>query len=164
MADDFWGSLGSIVGIGVGSMEIMLVSPRVKPGGTVHGRLMLKLARKTEAKKLVIGIEAIETRERETVDARGYRTRSNEARVLHRFEQQLDGTRAYQNEAYDLHLPVPAQATVELPQGVLGDVARFVSAVQSLRRDPPKWSVYATLEIPWKANVRARVDLSILTS
>jgi hypothetical protein len=153
MADDILGTLGSIVGIGVGKLDLQLVSNAVPAGATLHGRVFLHLTRKTEASRLVCGLEATEDR----VTPRG-----TERHEVHRFEQQLDGKRTYFDEAYDLHLPVPAQAAAPvLPSGLLGDVARLVTAVQSSRRTPVRWRVFAFLDVPWKANIRGSVDILI---
>ncbi len=157
MGDDFLRDVGSVFGIGVGSIEILLVKPDVRAGDTLHGRVQLKLARKTEARRFVCGLECTEERAQTGRDG----IRRVERVTLHRFEQQLDGKRAYSNEAYDLHLPVPAAQEIQMPSGVLGDVAKFVTAVQSLRRAPPRWRVFALLDIPWKANVTAEVDLIV---
>jgi hypothetical protein len=95
-------------------------------------------------------------------DGRGGRTRSTETTVVHTFEQQLDGKRTYLDEGYDLHLPLPAAPErVELPDGVLGDVARFVRAVSGSGAPSLRWRVYAVLDIPWKANVRGAADLVV---
>jgi hypothetical protein len=157
MADDFLRDVGSVFGIGVGSIEILLVKPEVRAGETLHGRVQLKLSRKMEAKRLVCGLECVEERAQTGRDG----VRRVERVTLHRFEQQLDGKRTYLNEGYDLHLPVPAAQTIEMPSGVLGEVARFVTVVQSMRRSAPRWRVFALLDIPWKANVTAEVDLAV---
>lgn len=163
MADNLWRSLGSIVGIGVGSMDLLLVRANVRPGDTVHGRLVLKLSEPTEAKRLVVGVEATETRERLISDGRGGRTRANETRTLHRFEQQLDGKRSYQADAYDLHLPIPPDAVraVKAPEGTLGDVLRVVSAFVDVGPRPITWQVYAFLDIPWKANIKQQTQIAV---
>jgi hypothetical protein len=159
MGDDLLGALGSIVGIGVGSMELQLVKRSFVPGEMVHGRLSLKLKNKTEAKRLVAVVEATEERTSFVADGRGGRMRRTETVTIHRFEQELDGKRSYHNESYDLHLPLPSKAKVEMPAGTLGDVARFVSAVAQVMSKPVSWRVHAFLDIPWKANVKASVDI-----
>src|SRR5690348_15531541 len=110
MADDFLGTLGSIVGIGVGAIELQLIKNHFIAGETIHGRVKLALTRATEAKRLVVGIRG--TRERLTVvrDARGGRSQRRETETVYEFEHQLDGKRNYQSDAYDLHLPIPIDA------------------------------------------------------
>jgi hypothetical protein len=161
MAEDFLGTLGSIVGIGVGSVELQLVKRVFQPGDTVHGRVALKLKNKTEAKRLVAVVEGTEERTSYVSDGRGGRIRRSETVTVHRFEQELDGKRTYHQEAYDLHLPLPAKAEVALPGGTLGDVARFVTAVAQVMRNPVTWRVHVFLDIPWKANVKAHADIAL---
>lgn len=158
----FFEKLGSVVGVGVGSIDVLLMNPAARWGETVHGRVMLKLARKTEAARLVVGVEATSERQVLVSDGRGGRSRSTETTTVHKFEQQLDGKRHYLDEGYDLHLPLPAApAKVELPDGVLGDVARFVRAVAGSGAPSLRWRVYAFLDVPWKANIRGAADLIV---
>jgi hypothetical protein len=162
--DDFLSSLGSIVGIGVGSMELMLVKNAFTAGETIHGRLKLALMRPTDAKRLVVGLRG--TRERLTTvrDSRGHKTQERQTETVYEFEQQLDGKRSYQGEAYDVHLPIPADAVparVAPPDGKLGDVFRLVSNFVDLGPRPIVWHVYAVLDIPWKANVRQQAQISV---
>jgi len=156
---DFLKKLGSVVGIGVGSIELLLVKRDFAPGDTIHGRLVLKLSERTEARKLMVAVEATEEHTSLTSDGRGGRVRSTSTKTLHHFEQQLDGKRLYLDEAYDFHLPLPQGPEIALPGGVLGDVARFVTAVAAATRRPPSWRVVATLDVPWKANVTTRADI-----
>jgi hypothetical protein len=159
-------SLGSIVGIGVGSMDLMLVKTSFRPGETVHGRLMLRLSRKTEAKRLVVGISATRQSRSRTHDSYGREVTSTETETLWKMEQVLDGQRTYLDEGYDLHLPIAADAPggqVEIPDGLgkLGDVMRVVSSFARAVAPPVTWQVHATLEVPWKANIRQGVDIVV---
>jgi hypothetical protein len=159
-------SLGSIVGIGVGSMDLMLVKTTLQPGETVHGRLMLKLARKTEARRLVVGIEATRERRARRFDPRGHEISSHETETVWKMEQVLEGERAYLDEGYDLHLPIAADAlgaSLELPDslGKLGDVMRAVSSIARAVAPPVTWRVFACLEVPWKANIRQHADIVV---
>jgi hypothetical protein len=163
--DSIWGSLGSIVGIGVGSMELQLIKTGFTAGETIHGRLKLGLTRSTEAKRLMVGLRG--TRERITTvrDSRGHKTQERQTETVYEFEQQLDGKRAnYQHDAYDLHLPIPADAVapkIQPPEGKLGDVLRIVSTFVDVGPRPITWHVFAYLDIPWKANVRQQVQISV---
>jgi hypothetical protein len=172
MAESVWRSLGSIVGIGVGSIELMLVKHAFRPGETVHGRLLLKLEEPVEAKRLVIGVHATEERERWTTDARGQKVRERETRTRYRVERQLEGKRSFRGDAWDFHLPLPgpkpsagpdfrwSPGATELPapEGFLGDVVRLVAAVARPQLD---WRVYAFLDIPWKTNLKAGADITV---
>jgi hypothetical protein len=163
-ADDFLGTLGSIVGIGVGSLELQLVKTQLVAGETVHGRLKLALTRSTEAKRLVVGLRG--TRERTTVvrDARGHRSQRRETETVYEFEQPLDGKRSYQTEAYDVHLAIPIDAVLpraQMPDGTLGDVLRVVSSFVDVGPRPVVWHVFAYLDIPWKANVKQQLQISV---
>jgi len=167
MADDFFASLGSIVGIGVGSMELQLVKTGYVAGETIHGRLKLGLSRPTDAARLVVGLRG--TRERLSMvrDSRGQRSQQRETETIYEFEQQLDGKRSYHSDAYDLHLAIPPDAVgvkMAPPQGTLGDVLRVVSAVADVAgvgARPVVWQVYAILDIPWKANVKQHVQITV---
>ncbi len=157
MANDWLADLGSIVGIGVGSIELMLVRNQFSHGDTIHGRVQLALSQPTEGKALTAVVEA--TRRRSVSRSDG--TRSTETATVYRFEQQLDGKRVYRNEAYDLHLPIAPKTKLELPEGTLGDVVRFVSAVRDVVAEPITWRVSVFLDIPWKVNVKAHADIAV---
>ena len=164
MADDFLGTLGSIVGIGVGAIELQLIKNHFVAGETVHGRVKLALTRSTEAKRLMVGLRG--TRERVTVvrDSRGQRSQRRESETVYEFEQQLDGKRNYQTDAYDLHLPIPIDAVApaaKLPDGTLGDVLRVASSLLDVGPRPVVWHLYAYLDIPWKANVKQQLQISV---
>lgn len=167
-ADDILSELGSIVGIGVGSMELMLVKNVLKAGETLHGRLQLKLARPTEAKRLVVGLRATRDRMSTFRDVHGQRRQQLDTDVVFDFEQQLDGARKnYQNDAYDIHLPIPPDAVAQPmkpPEGTLGDILRVASAVSSMLDVGPRpivWRVHAYLDIPWKVNIKQSVQVSV---
>ncbi len=167
MADDFFSSLGSIVGIGVGSMELQLVKTGFVAGDTIHGRVKLGLSRPTDAARLVVGLRG--TRDRMTMgrDARGDRVQQRETEKIYEFEHQLDGKRSYHSDAFDLHLAIPADATgvkMKAPEGTLGDVLRVMSAVADVAgvgARPVVWHVYAFLDIPWKANVKQQIQITV---
>ena len=163
MADDFLGTLGSIVGIGVGNLELLLMKNSFVAGETIHGRVKLALTRSTEAKRLVVGLRG--TREKVTVvrDSRGGTSKRRETETVYEFEQQLDGKRNYQTDAYDLHLPIPPDAVraVKPPEGTLGDVLRVVSAFVDVGPRPITWQVYAFLDIPWKANIKQQTQIAV---
>jgi hypothetical protein len=160
MADDILGSIGSVFGIGVGKVEVQLIKTAVRGGETLHGRVLLKLARKTEAKRLVCGLEATQEKSTWVSNGRGGSDRRTEHATLYHAEVELDGKRTYFDEAYDLHLAVPAQPKLEMPQGFLGDVAKFINVVQGAKA-PVHWRVFAFLDVPWKANIRGGVDITL---
>jgi hypothetical protein len=158
MAESVWRSIGSIVGIGVGSIDLMLVKHAFRPGETIQGRLLLKLEEPVDAKRLVVGVHATEERERWVTDARGQKVRERETRTRFRVERELSGKGLFRNDAWDFHLPLPGSAEIPAPEGLLGDVVRLVAAVA---RPQLEWRVYAFLDIPWKANVKAGTDISV---
>ena len=47
-----------VTGIGRGDVKLELVQTRVAPGGTVRGRVVLALTEPTEAKRLVVTLQA----------------------------------------------------------------------------------------------------------
>jgi len=146
----------------VGSLELMLVKQGFTAGEIVHGRLVLKLKEPVEAKRLVVGVEAMQQRTSWTSDGRGGRTRTRETVTVHRFEHPLDGKRLYRDEAFDFHVPLPGNdKPIDLPSGVLGDVARFVGAVAAATQEPVHWRVFGFLDIPWKANLKGHADIVV---
>jgi hypothetical protein len=159
MAESVWRSLGSIVGIGVGSLDLLLIKHAFRGGETVHGRLIVKLEEPIEAKRLVVGVHATEERERWVTDARGQQVRERETRTRYRVERQLDGKRTYRgDEGYDFHLPLPGGDELPMPDGFLGNVVKLVAAVTRPQLD---WRLYAFLDIPWKANLKAGADITV---
>ncbi len=154
MAEGILKTLGSIVGIGVGSLDLMLVKHAFQPGEVVHGRLLVNLEEPLEAKRLVVGVHA--TEERWITNSQGQRER--ETRTRYRVERQLGQKGIYRGGGYDFHLPLPGSPDVELPDGILGDVVRLVAAVARPTLD---WRVYAFLDIPWKANIKAGADITV---
>ena len=164
MADGLLGKLGSIVGIGVGSLELMLVRTDFRPGDTIDGRLTLKLEKPIEAKRLVVGVRALEQRTVRGKDAEGRPTTATETHTFFELEHPLEGKRSYRSDAWDVHLKLPSDVLgpgLELPGGRLGDVVRVVSALAGSRRPPLRWGVFAFLEIPWKANLKASRDVTV---
>ncbi len=164
MADDFLGTLGSIVEIGVGSLELQLVKNEFTAGETVHGRVKLALTRPTEAKRLMVGVRGTRDRVTHVRDSRGHSSQRRETETVYEFEQQLDGKRTYQSDGYDLHLPIPPDAVgpkLQPPEGKLGDVLRIVSSLVDVGPRPVVWHVFAYLDIPWKANVKQQLQISV---
>jgi hypothetical protein len=164
MSDGFLGKLGAIVGIGVGAIELELVRSDFRPGDSIDGRLTLKLDKPTEAKRLVVGVRAIEKRTTRGKDADGRPTTQTENVTFFQVEQPLDGKRTYRGDSWDIHLKLPSDVLgkeTALPGGTLGDVVRVVSALTGSRRAPLHWTVFAFLEIPWKANVKASRDITV---
>jgi len=155
--------LGAIVGIGVGDIDLQLTKHSFKLGDEVHGRLTLRLKDPVDGKRLVVGVRATQERERTRRAHDGSRERVTETVDVHKFEMELDGKRRYQGEAYDVHLPLPADGAPRVDEigGTLGELARAVSAVIQATRAPVNWSVYAFLEIPWKANVKKSVPIVV---
>ena len=154
MAEGILKTLGSIVGIGVGSLDLMLIKHAFQPGETVHGRLVLNLEEPVEAKRLVVGVHA--TEERWTTNTQGQRER--ETRPRYRVERQRAGKGICRGGGYDFQLPLPGAPDAQRPDGILADVVRLVAAVARPQLD---WRVYAFLDIPWKANVKAGADITV---
>jgi sporulation-control protein spo0M len=159
---DWLSSLGSVVGIGVGKIDILLLKQEYAPGETIHGRLVMKVKEPIEAKRLVVLVEATCERTRLESDGRGGRRQVTSTVTVHKVERELDGKRTYRDDAFDFHLPLPGSDTkVEMPNGFLGDVAKFINVVSSLQRSPLRWRVHAFLDIPWKANLKAAADIVV---
>jgi hypothetical protein len=112
----------------------------------------------------MVGVRGTRDRLTTVRDSRGHKSERRETETVYEFEQQLDGKRTYQSEAYDVHLPIPPDAVgarLQPPDGKLGDVLRIVSAFVDVGPRPIVWHVFAYLDIPWKANVKRETQISI---
>jgi hypothetical protein len=151
------------VGIGVGSVAIELDRHHFRPGDAVSGRVRLALTEETEAKRLVVALRA--SREKITYDRVG--GRSEQSRHTERIldlERELEGPGTFRDGVYAFDLVIPAdildQAQIDAP-GWIGDAARVVQAVTSVTRTPIRWRVHAFVDIPWRRNVKAVVDIGV---
>jgi hypothetical protein len=179
MADDFLKRVGSVLGIGVGSMDLSLPRLTFTAGEEVVGRLVLRLEEPVAASTLIASVQATEERRRSVSDGRGGRIDRVETVTTYKFEQHLGGARTYKDETYDLRLPLPPRTptaidiaadalgrasgtpdTLGQVPSILGAMANVVRVAQQVR-SPVTWRVHAVLEIPWKRNVRARADIAV---
>jgi len=164
MADGLLGKLAGVVGIGVGKLELLLVKSDLRAGETIDGRLSLRLEKPLEAKRLVVGVRATEKRDKKVRDADGSTRTETETVTFWELVEELGGKRTYRDDAWDVHLKIPADVLpreAQMPGGFLGDVVRAAQALGVARRRPLSWSVFAVLEIPWKKNLRASRDIVV---
>lgn len=153
------------VGIKVGSARIELAERHFHPGDTIRGTVHLELNEPTEAAKLIVGLRGSRQKIGYEKNASGGKSQTTQTETVHDFELELAGEQTYESAEFEFELVVPDDAREAEPEitsgGMVGDVARVVSAIASAGRTTLSWSVYALLDIPWKRGVRASADIAV---
>jgi len=148
-----------VLGIGVGRLTLELDGDvDFTLGDTLRGVARLELTEPTEAKRLVVGVEASQRVVTSGANTIGYRR----DRVW-RFEKQLkgEGTFSKLKARFTLKLPEEPWSSGQVPPGVLGDMAQVLSFFTPTKRFPLEWSVFGFLDRPWKVNVKASVPITV---
>lgn len=155
--------LAQTTGIGLGTLTLRLIDDTFSWGGVLRGRMELKLEEPTEADGLIVGLRA---RQRQLSVGRsrsGVKTLGTSSPKLFDFHKSLEGPRLYRTEAFDFALPIPEQPRT--PQDVLHpdlvDAVRVVQLLSGQATLPPTWEVYAALQVPWRLNVKAAVNVDL---
>jgi hypothetical protein len=142
-------------GIGVGEVAIELDRYKLAPGDNVTGTIKLVLNEEIEAERLVVAL--IGTR----------RGDGDADETFFELEHELGGADTYSDGTYDLDIQIPDDAIAPTPssQGFIGDLASIVTsgieALASGSKRPARWQVVAGLDIPWRRNLKTRVDITI---
>ncbi|MDQ7821590.1 MAG: zinc ribbon domain-containing protein [Candidatus Eremiobacteraeota bacterium] len=158
------GLFTSLTGIGLGSMDIQLEKYHYYCGERLRGRIILHLKAPAHAARLAAGLYAHRTIRTRTVNSKGELATESRSVKVYEFEYNVDGTGEYQTCEYPLELVIPLDACGEgphLPEGALGDIARVVAYFIDDWKSPVYWVVYGTLEIPWKAAIRKKVQITV---
>jgi hypothetical protein len=151
-------------GIGVGTIGIDLAKHTFSPGDTITGTVRLSLTEDTDAKRLVVALLGTRDKLDYGKDASGRRVQQRHTETVFEHERELDGARSYRAGEYSFELTVPDDAATANrieTGGLAGDVARVVSSVANAGRMPTTWRVVAFLDIPWKRNVKHKVDIVV---
>jgi hypothetical protein len=157
-------TLKKTVGIGVGTVHVDLEGHTFSPGDTIVGTVRLSLAEDTEAKRLVVALMGTRDKLDYGKDVSGRRVQQRHTETVFDHERELDGARTYRAGEYRFELTVPDDAATGTrieTGGIVGDVARVVSSVANAGRMPTSWKVVAFLDIPWKRNVKHKVDIVV---
>jgi hypothetical protein len=156
--------LRKVAGIGVGKVKVELEGHDFHPGDTIRGKVTVALDEDTDAKRLVVGLGGSRKKVSYSKGSDGRPTQSTHDETVYELERELDGERSYRTGEYPFELVVPTDATSRpeiTTEGIVGDVARVVGAIASSGRTSITWRVFAFLDIPWKRNVKAAVDVSV---
>jgi hypothetical protein len=152
-----------VTGIGRGTVRIELDRPRVAPGETLRGRVVLALPEAVDAKRLYVSLRAhqrtIEIQRRD-----GQRTAVSNRSEIYNFEHELGGPQTYDSRTVAFEIVVPPDALdKQAPAGShpIADAVRSVASVLSPTAGPVEWSVGATLAIAWGRDLTHTVDVVV---
>jgi hypothetical protein len=136
-----------VTGLGRGTVQIEIDTPRVAPGGTVQGRVVLALSEPVAALRLVVALRARQN----LLPIAGRGVDASYADVF-QLARELDGARRYESQTVAFALPVPADA-LELRAAAgrspLADAVRSVASALSTAPGPIEWQVIGRLEVEW---------------
>lgn len=145
------------LGLTPGTLALEVKGRAFSPGDAIRGRVTLSLREPGEARRLVVALVA---KQRAVGLAPGQRGLALSYRkdTVWRFELVLDGERVYRTGlSYPFELLVPEGAL----EPTFGH--SLLDALTANHRFPPEWSVTAVLERPWKLNVKAAVDVQVVS-
>lgn|GEM_PF-2152567 len=149
-------------GVGVGTIGLKVGASHYKPGESITGLLTLTLEEPTPAKRLVVRLVATRQRVRFELRPNGKREKVLSHEVEYEFDCELSGERTYTNGEYPFAIHVPTTIDAKSKAGgVIGDVVRAVQSLDELRRTPLRWRLVGFLDVPWKRNVKKKLDVSI---
>jgi len=149
------------VGIGVGQVSLALSRHDFRPGDTITGTVTLALSEPTEAKRVVVALTGSRKNLRYTTSG-SQTSQSVHHEQVYEHERELAGAGEYQTQQFAFELTVPTDDPERVDaDGVVGDVARAVNAVRNFGRTNLLWRVTAFVDVPWKRNVKASVDVSV---
>ena len=141
-----------VLGIGEGSLEIVLDKYTFSPGETITGKVNLKLNQPKQARALRIDFYG------EIVQ---HSRRSSSTRRVHTFSVQASGERAYNNgESIPFTLIIPSVSGSALPAGVPDIISNIMAAFTP----KPAWYIHASLDAPLSMDINKRVQIVLLDS
>ncbi len=150
-------SMLDALGLVPGKLTLDVKGRTFAPGDAIRGRVTLQLAEEGEARRLVVVLEA---KQRAVGLAPGRRgiALSYRKDTVWKFELELDGERVYRSElTYPFELMVP-EGALETTFG-----QNLLDTLTANHRFPLEWSVSAFLDRPWKLNVKASVDVQVVS-
>ena len=138
-------------GIGVGEVAIELDRYKLHPGESVKGTVKLALNEEVEADRLVVSL--VGTR----------RGDGDDDETFFELTHELSGHDTYSGGEYEFDIQIPDDAITPTPssEGFIGDLAKTVEALARGSKRPARWRVVAGLEIPWRRNLKSKVDITI---
>ena len=145
------------LGLVPGKLTLDVKGRTFAPGDAIRGRVTLQLAEEGEARRLVVMLEA---KQRAVGLAPGRRgiALSYRKDTVWKFELELDGERVYRTGlTYPFELMIPDGAL----EATFGQ--NLLDALTANHRFPLEWSVTAFLDRPWKLNVKASVDVQVVS-
>lgn len=162
-------------GLGQGSVSLQVMNPELPLGGTLRGRVILRLVEPTQGKELVVRVQATQRVLRtrlSTVSTVGPGRRSTRVTpgishskpTLWSHELRLEGPRDFRDgEGFDFSLTLPTELRTQPDFGdsPLGEVAQVLDALQTPVRGEAEWTVTAVLKRPMAINLRDKLSLNI---
>lgn len=145
------------LGLVPGKVTLDVKGRSFSPGDAIRGRVTLSLSEDTEARRLAVILEA---KQRAVGLAPGRRglALSYQKNTVWKFELDLDGERVYHDGAsYPFEVLVPDGA-LEPSFG-----QNLLDVLTAHHRFPLEWSVTAVLDRPWKLNLKASVDVQVVS-
>lgn len=145
------------LGLVPGKVTLDVKGRSFAPGDALRGRVTLSLSEDTEARRLAIILEA---KQRAVGLAPGRRglALSYQKNTVWKFELDLDGERVYRDGAsYPFEVLVPEGAL----EPTFGQ--NLLDVLTAQHRFPLEWSVTAVLDRPWKLNLKASVDVQVVS-
>lgn len=138
-------------GIGVGEVAIELDRYKLHPGDSVTGTIKLVLNEDVEADRLVVAL----------IGAR--RGDGDADETFFELIHELAGADTYGSGEYEFDIQIPDDAIAPTPssEGFIGDLAKTVEALAKGSKRPATWRVVAGLDIPWRRNIKSKVDITI---
>ncbi len=153
------------VGVGVGDIKTNVKKGKYALGDTLTGNVELMLSEPISAKRLAITLTASRKKISYSKNESGRKTQDTHTETVHSFEVELAPEKEFESGSYEFELPIPVDIGTGKPdiqvKGALGDVARVVASVASANTTAVSWTVAAVLDIPWRRNVSAKVDVAI---
>lgn len=148
-----------VTGLGRGTVQIEIDTPRVTPGGTVQGRVVLALPEAVAAQRLLVILRARQN----LLPIGGSGVSASYADVF-QLSRELDGARSYESQTLAFALPVPADALdlrAAAGKSPLADAVRSVASALSTAPGPIEWQVVGRLEVEWGRDLAGEAPVVI---
>ena len=150
-----------VVGIGVG--KISIDGPqRAYRGDQYCGEVILELSEPIEDSTLEVSLEA--TRKRITIEKNNGRTgtRTVTDTVFKRVVQ-VSQAGTHESGTYPFEIDVPSEESEIEVEGWLGNAVRAAQALKAMTEGELRWSVIATLEVPWRRNLKTKIPVTLVS-
>ena len=145
-----------IFGFGKGKIEVFLEKYNFSPGGTIKGRLSLKLKKPIRAKALKVGLIGEKT-------STEFGSKGSKRSTTHffDFEMPLDGEKEYLEGEYNFEIKIPANVLqTPSPGGAVGDIVKGIQLLSG-KDVRISWHVIAKLDIPSGLDISKKVQVNI---